>query len=50
MLSKTKNVTKHANGNDFISQENQDYDNQHDQQLMICKHDGGQRYCNQSNA
>ena len=48
MLSKTNNVTN-ANDINLFCQENQDYDNQHDQQLMICKNDGGQGYCNQSN-
>ena len=45
MLSKTNNVT-YVNGIDLLSQENQDYDNQHDQQLMTRKHEGGQGYCN----
>ena len=48
MLSKTNKVT-HANGINLSSQENQDYNNQHDQQLMTRKHDGGQGYYNQSN-
>ena len=47
-LSKRNNVI-HANGIDLLSKKNQDYDNRHDQQLMIRKHDGGQRYCNQCN-
>ena len=38
----------HANGIDLSSQENKDYYNQHDQQLITCKHDGGQGYYNQS--
>ena len=45
MLSKPNNVT-HSNGIDLLSQNNQDYDNQHHQQLMTYKHDGGQGYCN----
>ena len=32
----------HANVIDLTSQENKNYDNQHDQQLMPNKHDGGQ--------
>ena len=48
MLSKRNNLT-HTNGIDLSSQENQDYDNQHDQQLMTRKHDGGQGHHNQSN-
>ena len=47
MLSKTNNVT-HGNGINLLSQENKDYYNRHDQQLITCKHDGGQGYCNQS--
>ena len=34
---------------DLLSQENKDYDNQHDQQLMTCKHDTGRGYQNLSN-
>ena len=49
MLSKTGNVT-HTDDINLLSQENQDYDNEHDQQLMTCKHDGGQRYHNQSDS
>ena len=45
MLSKTDKVI-HINGINLLSQENQDYDNQHDQQLMIRKHDGGQGHHN----
>ena len=33
---------------DLLSQENQDYDNEHDQQLMTCKHDTGQGHHNPS--
>ena len=40
ILSKTTNVT-YTNDINLLSQENQDYDNWHDQQLMTCKHDGG---------
>ena len=40
MLSKTSNVT-HTNDINLSSQENQDYDNQHDQQIMTRKHDAG---------
>ena len=47
MLSKTNNVT-YANGINFLSQENQDFYNQHNQRLITCKHDGGQGYYNQS--
>ena len=47
MLSKTNNVT-YANGIDLLSQENQDCYNQHDQQLITCKYDGGQGYYNRS--
>ena len=47
MLSKTSNVT-HTNDIKLLSQENQDYNNQHDQQLMTYKHDGGQGHHNQS--
>ena len=32
----------------LLSQENQEYYNQHDQQLIPCKHDGGSGYYNQS--
>ena len=38
ILSKTNNVT-HVNGMDLLSQENQDYDSRHDQQLTTRKHD-----------
>ena len=48
MLSKTNNVT-HTNDIYLLNQENQDYDNQHDQQLMPCKHDGGRGHQNRSN-
>ena len=48
LLSKTNKVT-HANGINLSSQENQDYNNQHDQQLMTCKHDGCRGYYDQSN-
>ena len=48
MLSKTDNVT-HINGINLLSQENQGYDNQHDQQLMIRKNNGGQGHHNLSN-
>ena len=48
MVSKTSNVT-HTNDINLLSQENQDYDNQYDQQLMTCKHDSGQGHHNQSN-
>lgn len=34
---------------DIVSQENQDYNNQHDQQLMTHKHNTGQGHCNPSN-
>jgi len=47
MLSKTNNVT-HKKEFDLLSQENQDYNNQHDQQFIARKHDGGQGYYNQS--
>ena len=47
MLSKTNNVT-HANDINPLSQENQDYNNQHNQQLMKSKYDGSQGYCNLS--
>ena len=33
---------------DLLSQENQDFNNQHDQQLMTCKHDTGQGHHNPS--
>ena len=36
------------NGIDPLSQENQDYNNRHDQQLLTRKYDGCQGYCNQS--
>ena len=42
-----KDVT-HGNGIDLLSQENQDYYNHHDQQLITCKYDGDQGYYNQS--
>ena len=41
ILSKTSNVA-HINDIHLLSQENQDYNNQHDQQLMTQKHDAGQ--------
>ena len=44
---KTSNMT-HTNDSNLLSQENQDYDIQHDQQLMTHKHDGGQRHHNQN--
>ena len=47
MLSKIRNVT-HTNDTYLFSQENQDYDNLHDQQLMTRKHDGGQGRHNQN--
>ena len=47
MLSKTNNVT-HTNGINLSSQENQDYNNRHDQQLITCKHDDNWGYYNQS--
>ena len=34
---------------DLLSQGNQDCDNQHDQQLLTCKHDTGQGHHNSSN-
>ena len=34
----------------LLSLENHDYDIRHDQQIMTCKHDGGQGYCNQSDS
>ena len=40
---------KQTNNIDLFSQDNQDYDNHHGQQLMTHKHDGGQGYCNQNN-
>ena len=46
-LSKTNNVT-HAKDIDLLSQENQDYYNQHDQQIITSKHDGGRGYYNRS--
>ena len=39
MLLKSNNM-KHTRDIDFLSQENQDYYNQHDQQFVVCKHDG----------
>ena len=48
ILSKTNNET-HTNDIYLLSQENYDYNNQHDQQLMTRKHDGGQVHHNQSN-
>ena len=45
MLSKTNTAT-HAKDIDLLSQENQDYYNQHDQQFITCKYDGGQEYYN----
>ena len=47
MLSQTNNVT-HAKSIDLLSQDNQDYYNQHDQQPITRKHDGGQGYYNRS--
>ena len=47
MLSKTGNVT-HTNGIKLSSQENQDYGNWHDEQLITRKHDGGQGYHNRN--
>ena len=47
MLSTTSNVT-YTNGINLLSQESQDYGNQHDQQLMTRKHDGGQGHYNKS--
>ena len=47
MLSEANNAT-HTNGIDLLSQDDQDYDNQHDQQFIARKHDGGQKYCNQN--
>ena len=47
MLSKTNNVT-YAKDIDFLSQQSQDYYNQHDQQFISRKHDGGRGYYNQS--
>ena len=49
MLSTTINVT-HTNDINLLSQENQDYDNWHDQQLMTHKNDGGWGHHNQSNS
>ena len=40
ILSKTNN-TAHTKGIDILSQENQDYYNQNDQQFIACKYDGG---------
>ena len=48
MLSKTNNVT-HTNDINLLSQENQDYDNQYDQQLLTRIHDGGWGHHNWSN-
>ena len=39
----------HTNDINLTSQENQDYNNQYDQQLMTYKHNGGQGHHNQSN-
>ena len=47
MLSKTNNVT-HAKDIDLLSQQNQDYYNQHDQRFITHKHNGGQGYYNQN--
>ena len=47
ILSKTSNVT-HTNDINLVSQKNQDYNNQHDQQLLTHKHDVGQEHHNQS--
>ena len=38
-----------CNVEDLFSQEDQDYDNRHDQQLMTCKHDTGRGHHNSSN-
>ena len=40
VISQTSNMTN-TNDINLLSQENQDYDNRHDQQLMTRKHDGG---------
>ena len=45
MLSKINNAT-HTKDINLISQENQDYYNQHDQQFITHKHDGSQKYYN----
>ena len=36
-----KNNVTHVNDINLLSQENQDYYNRHDQQLITRKHDGG---------
>ena len=38
-----------CNIQDLLSQEDQDYDNRHDRQLMTCKHDTGRGHHNPSN-
>ena len=48
MLSKISNAT-HTNDINLISKENQDYDNQHDQKPMTCKHEADWGYHNRSN-
>ena len=48
MLLKINNMT-HAKGIDLLSQDNQDNYNQHDEEFITYKHDGGQEYYNQSN-
>ena len=48
MLSKTSNVT-HTNDIYLLHQENQDFDNQHNQRLMTCKHNCGQGRHNRNN-
>ena len=47
MLLKTNNAT-HTKDIDLLRQENQDYYNWHDQQFIVCKHDGDWKYYNQS--
>ena len=42
MLSETNNAT-HAKDIDLLSQENQEYYHQSDQQFIACKHDGGMK-------
>ena len=49
VLSKTSNVT-HTNDINISSQENEDYHNQHDQQLVTSKHDCSQGHHNQSDS
>ena len=43
---KPTNNTTNAKGINLLSQENQDYYNQHNQQFIARKHDGGQGYYN----